>query len=194
MFHRKETKKRAVFLDRDGTINCDVNHIVDIRNFRLISGAAKAIRQINNLGFVAVVVTNQSAIAHGWLTESKLDEIHAVMIRRLKRGGAKVDGIYYCPHHVKGAVKKYRIKCRCRKPEPGMIIEAAKKHGITAKGSFMVGDRTMDILAGKRAKLKTILVKTGMAGRDGKHDVKADFAAKDLADAVNVIKKHGRKN
>ncbi len=181
---------KAVFLDRDGTINKEVNLLRNLKQLKILPKAAEAIRKINQLGFLVVVITNQAVVARGWLTEKGVDEIHAVLIKRLAKKGAKIDAIYYCPHHPEANFKKYRVKCRCRKPNLGMILKAAKKFKINFKKSFMVGDHTRDILTGHRASLKTILVKTGYAGKDGYHDIKPDFTAKNLFEAVKIIKRN----
>ncbi len=181
---------KAVFLDRDGTINKEVPYLHRIKDLRLLQAAATAIKKFNQLGFLVVIVTNQSGIARGLLNEDKVDEIHAVLIKRLAKKGAKIDAIYYCPHHPSEAkIKKYRIFCRCRKPNVGLIKKAAKEFKIDLRKSFMVGDMTSDILMGKRAGLKTILVKTGFAGKDGKYNIKPDFLANNLSEAVRIIKK-----
>lgn len=189
---RQGVSSRAVFLDRDGTINKEVDNLSRLRDLRILPGAASAVKKLNKLGFLVVVITNQPVISRGWITERELDAIHAVLIRRLGRHGAKLNAIYYCPHHPKAQVKKYRILCKCRKPNIGLIIKAVKKFGINLKKSFMVGDTTRDILAGKKAKMKTILVKTGYAGKDGKYDVKPDFTAKDLNEVAKIISKGTR--
>ena len=187
-----KNRTRAIFLDRDGTINKEVDLLTDTRQLRLIPGTAKAIRLLKRLGFLVVIVTNQPVIARGEVTEKYMDHIHAVLVRRLEVRGAVIDAIYYCPHHPDASIKKYKIKCRCRKPNTGMITAAAKQFGIQLKNSFMVGDRTADILAGRRAGITTILVGTGYGGADGKHNVAPDFRAKDLGDAVKVIRKYGK--
>ena len=184
---------RAVFLDRDGTINYEVDNLRRLKDLRVLPGTARAIKKMNRLGFLAVVVTNQPVVSRGWLTERELDRIHAVLVRRLGKKGAKLDAIYYCPHHKDAQIKKYRVLCKCRKPEIGLIVKAAKKWKIDLKKSFMVGDSTRDVLAGKKAKMKTILVKTGYAGKDGKYKVKPDFLAKNLVQAAKIIEKHARK-
>jgi len=182
-----KVKTKAVFLDRDGTINKEIHHLRDVKQLRILPGAAHAIKQINRLGFLVIILTNQSVIGHGLSTEKKVDHIHAVLRGRLRRNGANIDAIYYCPHHPKAKLKKYRMYCSCRKPGIALIQEAAKTLKIDLKKSFMVGDKTGDILAGKRAKLKTILVQTGYAGKDNVHDVTPDFIAKNLAAAVKII-------
>jgi D,D-heptose 1,7-bisphosphate phosphatase len=179
---------KAVFLDRDGTINVDAHRLSDVTKLRLIPRAASAIKELNNLGYLAIIITNQAVIAKGMLTIQGLDEIHAVLIRRLGKQGAKIDAIYYCPHHPEGTVKEHSFVCKCRKPNPGMILKAVKKFNIDVRRSFMIGDTTGDILAGKRARLKTILVKTGYGGNDGKHNVVPDMVARNLKEAVKIIR------
>jgi histidinol-phosphate phosphatase family protein len=183
---------KAVFLDRDGTINREVDVLRRLKQLRILPGVSRAIAALNRLGFLVVVVTNQPVIARGWITKNELDEIHAILIRRLKKGGAKIDAVYYCPHHPQANLERYRMRCRCRKPNIGMVMKAVKKFKIDVKKSFMVGDSTRDILTGKRAGLKTILVMTGYAGKDGKYAVKADFVAKNLLGAVKIIKKYAK--
>lgn len=181
--------QKAVFLDRDGVINREVDVLRNLKQLRLLPGAAQAIRQLNKLGFLIIVVTNQPVIARGWLTEKEVGAIHNVLIKRLAQKGAGIDAIYYCPHHPNANLKEYRCNCRCRKPNIGLIKKAVKKFKINVKISFMIGDSTRDILAGKRAGLKTILVETGYAGKDGKYDVKPDFRIKNLSEAIKIIKK-----
>ncbi len=183
---------KAVFLDRDGTINKEVEYLRDLGRLRILPGAGRAIAKLNRLGFLVVIVTNQPVVARGWLDEKELDEIHAILIRRLKKDGAKIDAVYYCPHHPKANLKKYRLFCRCRKPNIGMITKAVKKFKINIKKSFMVGDSTRDILTGKRVGLKTILVKTGYGGQDGKYKIRPDFVAKNLLGAVKIVSKYAK--
>lgn len=187
-------KRKAVFLDRDGTLNALTpgEYILHSRDVRLLPGAAKAIQKLNQLGYLLIIISNQGAIGRGVLTEKKLDEIHAVIIRRLARKRAKIDAVYHCPHHPKAILPGHAIRCRCRKPNIGMILKALRHFNIDKKKSFFVGDTTSDILTGKRAGLTTVLVKTGYGGKDGKHNVKPDFVAKNLEDAVRLI--DSRKN
>ncbi|MEK7075435.1 MAG: HAD family hydrolase [Patescibacteria group bacterium] len=182
--------QRAVFLDRDGVINREVDNLKNVKQLRLLPNVAASIKKLNRLGFLIIVVTNQPVIARGWLTEERLEKIHQVLIERLAKQGARIDAIYYCPHHPNANLKKYRLICQCRKPNIGLIKKAVKKFKINIKKSFIIGDRTADILAGKRTKLKTILVKTGYAGQDGKYDIKQDFIAGNLSEAVKIIKKY----
>lgn len=180
--------QKAVFLDRDGTINKEVGNLSNVRDLRILPGVARAIKKLNELGFLVVVITNQPVVSRGWLTEKEVDEIHAVLIRRLSKKRAKIDAVYFCPHHPDAQIKKYRLHCICRKPNIGMIQKAVQRFKINARKSFMIGDSTRDILAGKRAKLTTILVQTGYKGKDGKYDVQPDFVARNLGDAVKIVK------
>ncbi len=186
----KRHLKPAVFLDRDGTIIRQVELLHKAKDVKILSRAALAIKAMNKLGYLTVIVTNQPVVARGISTPKEVDQIHALLIGRLGKSNAKIDAVYYCPHHPNATVKKYRLKCKCRKPEIGMILDAAKKYGIDLKKSFMVGDSTRDTQAGNRAKLKTILVKTGHGGKDvWQFESKPDFIVKNLAGAVRVIKK-----
>ena len=189
---KKLPKTKAVFLDRDGTINVEVDILRRLDQLKILPGAARAIKKLNRLGFLVVVITNQSVVARGWMTEKEVDQVHAVLIRRLSKHSARIDAVYFCPHHQNADLKRYRIKCRCRKPNVGMIMRAVRRFNIDRGQSFMVGDATVDILAGKRAGLKTISVATGHAGKDGKYKVKPDFTAKNLLQAAKIIKKHGK--
>lgn len=162
-----------------------------IKDLRLLSGVARAINKLNKLGFFVIVVTNQPVVARGIIGPKEVDEIHGVLIRRLHGKGARVDGIYFCPHHPEANLPEYRLRCKCRKPEPGMILKGLKELNINPKKSFMIGDALIDVVSGKRAGLKTILVKTGPghARLDQKYKkVKPDFIVKNLEQAVEKIK------
>ena len=178
---------RAVFLDRDGTINREVDLLREVGQLRLLPGAAEGIRALNRMGYRVIVVTNQSVVARGWVTEAKLQSIHRALEARLRRRGARLDAIFYCPHHPDADLPRYRVRCRCRKPGIGLIRRAGRELGVAMRGSFMVGDSTRDILAGRRARLDTILLGTGYAGKDGKYAVRPDHAASDLASAARLI-------
>lgn len=185
MATKKKTLQKAVFLDRDGVINEDVKHLKDKTELRILPGVAKAIRRLNDAGYRVLVVTNQGAIAKRMTTPALVESVHVELRRRLSKSGAVIDGIYYCPHHPGGTIKEYSIVCRCRKPGAGMIKKAARDLGIDIEKSFLVGDKTSDILAGHRAGLTTILVKTGYGGTDMRYKIEPDFIVKDLLSAVN---------
>lgn len=157
-----KNKQRAIFLDRDGTINKYVGFLRDIDDFTLEDGVTKAIRKINELGYLAIVVTNQPVIARGEVTFDELKQIHQKMQVLLGKEGAYLDGIYVCPHHpdsgFPGEIKELKIECDCRKPKPGMLLQAAKDFNIDLENSWMVGDSQNDILAGQNAGCHTCLV------------------------------------
>ena len=181
-------RTKAIFLDRDGTIIRHVPYLHEPAKVKIISNAARAIKLINRLGFLAIVITNQPVIAHGLIDPVGVDHIHALIIRRLAKKGAKVDAVYFCPHHPNGTVKKYKLRCRCRKPNTGMIIKAVRKFNIDIKKSFVVGDETADVMLGKKAGLRSILIKTGRGGKDAKFKVAPDFHAQNLNEAIKLIK------
>lgn len=160
-----KNKQKAIFLDRDGTINKYVGFLRNIDDFELIDGAAEAIRKINGSGYLAVVVTNQPVIARGEVSFEELDEIHNKMEMFLGQEGAYVDAIYYCPHHphkgFDGERTKLKFDCECRKPKPGMLLKAAEDLNIDLENSWMVGDGENDIKAGINAGCKTALISTG---------------------------------
>lgn len=158
-------KQKAVFLDRDGTINKYVGFLKNTDQFELLPGVAEAIRRINNSGYLAIVITNQPVIARGEVTFEQLDEIHNKMETLLGREGAYLDGIYFCPHHpdkgFTGEIPELKINCDCRKPKPGMILQAAKDFNIDLTSSWMVGDGKNDIECGRKAGCKTCLIGDG---------------------------------
>lgn len=148
-------KQKAVFLDRDGTINKHVGFLRCIDDFELLPGVSEAIKKINESGYLAIVVTNQPVIARGEVTVDELTQIHKKMETLLGKGGAYLDAIYYCPHHpdkgFKGEVKELKIDCECRKPKPGLLLKAASDFNIDLSESYMVGDSVSDIKAGNTA-------------------------------------------
>lgn len=163
-------KQKAVFLDRDGTINKYVGFLRDIADFELIDGVSDAIRAINNSGYLAIAVTNQPVIARGEVTFGELNEIHNKMETLLGLDGAYMDGIYFCPHHphkgFDGEVPELKIDCECRKPKPGMLLQAAEDFNIDLSKSWMVGDSENDIRAGIAAGCKTALIGDALYGQD----------------------------
>lgn len=186
-------KQKCIFMDRDGTLNVYKRLIADEAAFELEKGAAEAVRLVNKSGYLVIVATNQPVVARGLCGISDVVRIHWKMQTLLGREGAYLDDIVFCPHHPnKGFPEEnatYKIPCVCRKPDIGMIACMAEKHNIDLTESYMIGDSTVDIQTGINAGLKTILVKTGQAGMDGKYKVKADFEADNILDAVNLILK-----
>lgn len=157
-------KQKAVFLDRDGTINKYVGFLRHIEDFELIEGVSEAVKKINQSGYLAIVVTNQPVIARGEVTWEELNEIHKKMVTLLGRDGAYIDAIYVCPHHpdkgFEGERPEYKIDCDCRKPKPGLLLQAAKDFNIDLSQSIMIGDSDRDVEAGEAAGCKPVLVKT----------------------------------
>lgn len=178
-----KNKRRAVFLDRDGVINTFVPDLYRITEFQLIDGVAEAIREINNSEYLAIVVTNQPSIAKGRMTETDLWRMHNKMETLLGEKSAFVDAIYYCPHHPQkgfpGEVRRLKMDCRCRKPKPGMLLEAAKNLNIDLENSWMIGDNVRDIKAGIKAGCHTIAI--------GDFTKKATYTVKNLLEAVKIV-------
>jgi D,D-heptose 1,7-bisphosphate phosphatase len=184
-------QKSALFLDRDGVINHEVNHLSDLEQLELLPGVGKAIRKANQAGILVVVITNQPVIARGDITEMDLRIIHNKLETLLGYERAYIDALYYCPHHpdsgFDGEVSELKIECDCRKPSAGLLLQAAKKLNISLRESWMVGDSTSDILAAIHAGVRNILVRTGYAGRDGKYSCVPDYVAANLGDAVDWV-------
>ncbi len=172
-------KQRAIFLDRDGTINIYKGFLRNIHDFELIQGIGSAIRTINEQGYLVLVVTNQPVIARGELSKEELEEIHNRMETELGKEGAYLDGIYVCPHHpdkgYEGEVAELKFDCACRKPKPGMLLRAAKDFNINLEESWMVGDSESDIKAGRAAGCRTALVGGEDYGQDVTVVSVADF-------------------
>ncbi len=152
---------RAVFLDRDGTINEEVGYLRNLADLRLIPGAGAAIKRLNDSGMKVVLVTNQSGIARGYFSESLLQEIHDRLEQMLRDEGARLDAIYYCPHHPSAGNSHYTRDCDCRKPGTGLIDRAARDLNIDVKHSYVVGDKWSDVELGQRAGAHSVLVRTG---------------------------------
>lgn len=184
-------KKRAVFLDRDGTINEDVGYPGTYDQVRIYPYSPEAVRRINEAGLAVVVVTNQSGIGRGFFTEDALREIHERLDADLRAAGARLDAIYYCPHHPGSAVPGYGEDCRCRKPFPGMALKARADLGIELEGSYMVGDKEEDIRFGLAIGATPVLVLTGYGAgalaRLRDNGIEPAFVAADLGEAVDWI-------
>ncbi|MHA1731229.1 MAG: D-glycero-beta-D-manno-heptose 1,7-bisphosphate 7-phosphatase [Promethearchaeota archaeon] len=153
--------RRAVFLDRDGVINEEVNYLHEVAKLRIIPGVPGALKTMHELGFLLVVVTNQSGIGRGYYKREDAEAVHAAIQDRLRERGVLVDAFYICPHTPED-------DCECRKPKPGMILKASEDFGIDASSSYMIGDKLTDLKAGKSAGCKTILVRTGYGKEEEK--------------------------
>jgi histidinol-phosphate phosphatase family protein len=183
--------RSAVFLDRDGTLNLEVDHLSRPEQLLLHDGAAEAIRRINQAGMLAVVATNQPVVARGDVSRTGLEQIHARLEALLGEGGAYVDRIYVCPHHPDkgflGEVGELKIECDCRKPKTGLIDAACRDLHIRRASSWLIGDSIADLEAGRQAGLRTVLVRTGHAGRDDRRPAQPDYVVQDLISAAAWI-------
>ncbi len=181
----------GLFFDRDGTLNTELDFVSRPEELHLIPNAARAIREANEFGVRVFIITNQSGIARGLFTETDLVAIHKRLISMLDHEGARVDAIYYCPHHPEYGQTPYKKACNCRKPKPGMLRKAAKEFGIKLSESFVIGDRCIDMQAGKAASCKTAMVLTGY-GEVERGDCAdphvVDFVASDAYDAWLQVK------
>lgn len=192
-----KNKQKAIFLDRDGTINQYVGFLRDAEEFELIPGVVEAIKSINASGYLAVVVTNQPVIARGEVSYEGLNGIHKKMETLLGKAGAYIDGLYFCPHHpdkgFEGEVSELKIKCNCRKPNSGMLLDAAQDLNIDLSQSWMIGDGKNDVQCGKNLGVNTILL-TGEGTASKQQDIVnkkicygQDFTCKSLLEAVRII-------
>ena len=186
--------KRAVFIDRDGTLSEEVGYLNHASRFRLLPRSAAAIKMLNEAGVAAVVITNQAGVARGYFPEERILEVHQRMEELLAADGARLDGIYYCPHHPTAGEPPYRAECDCRKPRPGLLLRAAEELDLDIPGSYMIGDKFSDIELAREAGCKGILTLTGYGRGEWEYNretacVKPDFIAEDLYDAVEWILK-----
>lgn len=178
----KRISRPAVFLDRDGVLTEERGYIDSVEKLRVFSYAAECIRQIHKKGYYAIVVTNQSGVARGLFTEEELQKMNAYLVQQ-----TSVDAIYYCPHHPEGKIEAYKKICCCRKPEIGMIQTACKNFDIDMANSYMVGDRAGDIMAGKNAGIRTILLESGYGTAKLEKNVKPDYVLEDLRDIIEIL-------
>jgi D-glycero-D-manno-heptose 1,7-bisphosphate phosphatase len=180
----------ALFLDRDGVLIHDSGQAVGTRTLDPLPRAIEAIRLARAAGRLVFVISNQTAVARGMATEDDVRNLHADLGRRLAREGAAIEAFYFCPHHPSATLAAYRKACACRKPRPGMLLEAARQWDLDLAASVMVGDRLSDVAAGKRAGCRAGLVTTGqhdappIESPDAYLDVEPDFIAEDLLSAM----------
>lgn len=161
-----KSRRQAVFVDRDGTLNVEKNYLYRIEDFEFIPGVPEAIRRLRQAGFLVIVVTNQSGVARGYFTLAEVDALHRHIQNELEKSGTRIDGFYVCPHHPTEGVGEFRRQCDCRKGEPGLLLRAAAEHGIDLAGSWMVGDKLADVEAGERAGCASLLVLTGYGSEE----------------------------
>lgn len=190
--------EQVVFLDRDGTLNQEVNYLHRPEDLKLIPGVPEALGLLKEAGYRLVVVTNQSGVARGYYTEEDVRNLHLYMNQVLERDGASIDAFYYCPHHPEYGVGAYRQACHCRKPDTGMFEMAGKRFEVDKARSFMVGDKLLDVEAGKNYGLTSILVGTGYGKEQHEQDVAAgqgvlyDCYADSMVEAARWIVEKGK--
>ncbi len=181
----------AVFLDRDGVINEEVDYLCDVSELRLIPGASEAIKKLNDANIIVIVISNQSAVARGYCSEDDVRGINARLEELLGAEGARLDEVFFCPHHpgpVKGEGDPHYVRaCKCRKPEMGMIRRGLDKYDISIENCALVGDTTSDIETGRRAGCRTVMVRTGYCGADKKYDVQPDHICENIKEAVDLL-------
>lgn len=183
---------RAIFLDRDGTLNEEVGYITRPEQFRLFAFAAPAVQLINAAKWRAIVVTNQAGVARGLFSETFLTELHKQMLRQLAQRGACLDAIYYCPHHPELGAAPYRCVCTCRKPQPGLLTQAAADWRLDLADCFVVGDRYRDVAMAHAAGARGVLVLTGYGRAEYERQRhgwprQPEHVAEDLLEAVTWI-------
>lgn len=192
MINSVNKQRPAVFIDRDGTISEEVGYVNHPSRYRVFPYAAEAIRLLNEAGYLAVLVTNQAGVARGYFAESMITEVHNLLTQELASAGARLDAIYYCPHHPTVGAESYRLDCDCRKPKPGLILRAAKDLNVDLNESWMLGDRYSDVQLAHNAGVRAGFVLSGY-GR-GEYEFQSDawreqpdLIAEDLLHAVREI-------
>ena len=186
--------KKAIFLDRDGTVNVDVGYLHQLKDLELFPFAVDALRLLKRAGYELIIVTNQSGLAQGLIAPGFVEVCHDEMRRRLQAGGADLDALYYCRHHPGGSVKEFSVDCRCRKPLPGMVDDAVRDLGVDPKQSWVIGDKWLDVNLGHAVGAKSILVRTGWGAEQEQRRPKGqqvDAVCDNLIHAVSVILHNG---
>lgn len=186
---------RAIFLDKDGTLVENIPYNVNPALIELCWHAGPALQMFTAMGFSLFIVTNQSGVAKGLFTECALEPVRHRLAERLAQYGVKLDGFYYCPHSPDGTIGRYAIPCTCRKPMPGMLLQAAREHGIDLARSWMIGDILHDVEAGRRAGCRTVLIDNGNETEWTMNEWREpDIIAPDLYVAAQLIAAHERKH
>ena len=181
-------KVRAILLDRDGTLVHPRHYPSRPEDLCIYDGITPHLRRLQSAGFRLVVITNQAGIARGYFTETDLEQMHASLKSELAKEGVRLDAIYYCPHHVEGVVKEFARSCACRKPQPGMLLQAAADLNLDLRRSWFVGDILDDVEAGNRAGCRTILVDLGTEPLPDKPARTPHFIARDTRHALRIIR------
>lgn len=193
-----EKKRRAVFIDRDGTISEEVGYVNHVTRYRVFPFAAEAVRVLHEAGWLAILVTNQAGVARGYFKEELVGEVHGLLARELEREGARLDAVYYCPHHPSVGEPPYRQDCDCRKPRPGLIHRAASEFGLDLSACWMVGDRYGDTELARNAGVRSALVLTGYGRGELEHQShtwrhRPDLVAENLLEAAKEIVKSDKR-
>lgn len=191
--------EKVIFLDRDGTLNEEVNYLHRKEDLKILDGVPEALRMLKEHGYKLVVVTNQAGVARGYYAEVDVEELHRYMNGLLKPLGAEIDAFYYCPHHPEHGIGEYKVVCHCRKPETGMFEMAEQEFEVDKAASWMIGDKLIDVQAGKNYGVKTVLVGTGYGAEihagltaetvipEKEGAMPYDIYAETLADAARAI-------
>ena len=184
--------RRAVFIDRDGTISEEIGYVNHPARYRVFPYAAEAVKTLNDAGWLAILVTNQAGVARGYFAEEMIGRVHDVLAAELERGGARLDAVYYCPHHPTVGEPPYRFDCDCRKPRPGLIRRAADELELDLARCWMVGDRYSDTELARNAGVRSAFVLTGYGRGEYEHQSHAwkhqpDLVAENLLEAVREI-------
>ncbi|HZG51056.1 MAG TPA: HAD family hydrolase [Pyrinomonadaceae bacterium] len=187
-------RRRAVFIDRDGTISEEVGYVNHPSRYRVFPYAAEAVKLLNEAGWLAILITNQAGVARGYFTEEVIGAVHTLLAGELERGGARLDAVYYCPHHPSVGEPPYRFDCDCRKPRPGLIRRAAADLDIDTARSWMIGDRYSDTELARNAGTRAALVLSGYGRGEWEYQRGAwrhqpDLVAENLLEAVRTITK-----
>lgn len=175
-------KRKAVFLDRDGTVIQDMGYGAEVSKLQFLPGAIEAVKRFNQAGYLVVIVTNQSGVARGLFSEEELEAFNQKLTSLAQERDARIDAIYYCPHHPEGEVPIHTVDCRCRKPKPGLLLRAAEQLDIDLGASFAIGDMPRDVEAGRRAGCRTVFIKS-----ETSTDAASDFTAASLLEAADII-------
>lgn len=174
--------QKAIFLDRDGVLNKDTGYVFKTEELIILPQVIEALKKLQSANYLLIVVTNQSGVARGYYKEVDVIHIHNYMNNIFEEAGITISSWYYCPHHPEAQIEKYKINCQCRKPEPGMLLKATEKWNIDTDGSYMIGDKESDILAGKAMDIKTVQVKGSYPLTPAAH-----LQVESLHEAANLI-------
>jgi D-glycero-D-manno-heptose 1,7-bisphosphate phosphatase len=180
-------KSKAAFIDRDGVINEERSYVHCIEDFVLLPGVELGLKLLSDAGYRLILVTNQAGIARGYYDQASMDHLHDHLRAKVAEHGVVIDAIYFCPHHPQGAIKALSIECSCRKPSPGMLLQAAKDFDLDLEASVLIGDKVSDVRAGKRAGVgRTVIVESGHEV-DPAARLEAGMVAADLLSAARAL-------